>query len=384
MAAAGLTPPTIKDIAARAGVSISTVHYALRRSRPISERTRQRVLAAVQELDYHPHAGAATLPSGRTGRLAVVIGGIDAAFANTYFSDFIRGFAAAAEEEDHTVVLYTAYGRRAAEGWRPAHVIRRREADGVLLVGTQISEDHLSELAELGRPAVVLNREHDALPFVVADRRQGTRLATDHLLSLGRTKLGLMAAAYRGGAPLEARPELAGFRDAFAVHSRVADEGLVRFVPVGDDVTVARAATEVATRGLLDMRLEGPSRGEAGVGSAGLILFSYTLAPAAVRALARSDARVPEELALVMGDEDPEARDTLDLPATTVQSRKFEMAQAAARLLLRLMREEEVPERERRQRFPMELRIGWSCGTRRRPGGVGLAGNYSRKDPEWH
>src|SRR5688572_28275514 len=144
-------PPTIKDIAARAGVSISTVHYALRRTRPISDETRRRVLEAVQDLDYHPHAGAATLPSGRTGRLAVVIGGIEPAFANTYFSDFIRGLAAAAEAEDHTVVLYTAYGRRAVGGWRPAHVLRRREADGLLLLGTQIEEEHLAEVAALGR-----------------------------------------------------------------------------------------------------------------------------------------------------------------------------------------------------------------------------------------
>ncbi len=80
--------PTIKDIAVRAGVSISTVHYALRRTRPISDETRRRVLTAVEELDYHPNAGAATLPTGRTGRLAVVIGGIEPAFANTYFSDW--------------------------------------------------------------------------------------------------------------------------------------------------------------------------------------------------------------------------------------------------------------------------------------------------------
>jgi DNA-binding LacI/PurR family transcriptional regulator len=151
------------------------VHYALRRTRPISDETRQRVLAAVEELDYHPHAGAATLPSGRTGRLAVVIGGIEPAFANTYFSDFIRGLAAAAEEQDHTVVLYTAYGRRAAEGWRPAHVLRRREADGLLLVGTQVSEEHLAEVAELGQPCVVLNREHAELQ--IGNRERSSRRA---------------------------------------------------------------------------------------------------------------------------------------------------------------------------------------------------------------
>ncbi|HEU5316537.1 MAG TPA: LacI family DNA-binding transcriptional regulator [Chloroflexota bacterium] len=357
MGAAPPANPTIKDIAARAGVSISTVHYALNRTRPISDETRRRVLAAVHELDYHPHAGAATLPSGRTGRLAVVIGGIEPAFANTYFSDFIRGLAAAAEEEDHTVVLYTAYGRRAGEGWRPAHILRRREADGVLLVGTQISEDHLGELADLGRPAVVLNREHAALPWVIADRRQGARLATEHLLALGRRRVGLLAASYRGGAPLAGRPELSGFREAFAARGLESESELERFVPVGDAPGAAEA--EAAAGALIESLRDIAPNGEAG-----LVLFSYTLAPAAVRAIDRSGVRVPEELAFVMGDEDPDARDALGLPATTVQARKFEMAQAAARLLLRLVRREEIPDEERRQQVPMELKVRWSCGAR--------------------
>ena len=348
--------PTIKDIAARAGVSISTVHYALSRTRPISEDTRRRVLAAVAELDYQPHAGAATLPSGRTGRLAVVIGGIEPAFANTYFSDFIRGLAAAAEQEEHTVVLYTAYGRRAADGWRPAHILRRREADGVLLLGTQISEDHLAELADQGRPAVVLNREHPMLPWVVADRRQGTRLAIEHLLGLGRSRLGLLLAAFRGGAPTADRPELAGFRDAFAAHGRTIDESLVREATVGD---AASDLGEAATRSLIMATTRSAAPGEAG-----LVVFSYTLGPGATRAVATSGVRVPHDLALVMGDEDPDTRGTLSVPPTTVQAQKFEMAQAAARLLLRLVRREEVPEAERRQRFPMQLRVRWSCGAR--------------------
>jgi DNA-binding LacI/PurR family transcriptional regulator len=235
--------------------------------------------------------------------------------------------------------------------------MRRREADGVLLVGTQISEDHLAELADLGTPAVVLNREHAALPWVIADRRQGARLATEHLASVGRTTLGLLAASYRGGVPLAGRPELAGFREGLAARGLQVRPELERFVPVGADVGIAGAEEESST--LIEALRDAAPNGEAG-----LVLFSYTLAPSAARALARSQARVPEELAFVMGDEDPDARDALGLPATTVPARKFEMAQAAARLLLRLVRREEVPDEERRQQIPMELKVRWSCGAR--------------------
>ena len=361
-------PPTLKDIAARAGVSISTVHYALRRTRPISDDTRRRVLAAVQDLDYHPHAGAATLPSGRTGRLAVVIGGIEPAFANTYFSDFIRGLAAAAEEEDHTVVLYTAYGRRAAEGWRPAHVMRRREADGILLAGTQVSEDHLAELADLGTPCVLLNREHPALPWIVPDRRQGARLGAAHLLASGRRRLGLLGATYRGGVPDAQRPELLGFQDALSAAGLTPDPALVRFASVGADGDGAAHTAAEARAEQFVCALAGEADRP---GDAGLLIFSYTLGPSAARAIGRSAIRVPGDLAVVFGDEDPAARQTLPIPPTTVQARKFEMAQMAARLLLRLVRKEEVPEAEQRQRVPMALIQGWSCGEAEPRGGAG-------------
>jgi LacI family transcriptional regulator len=247
----------------------------------------------------------------------------------------------------------------------------------LLLLGTQIAEDHLAEVADLGRPCVVLNREHPALPCVVADRRQGTRLAAEHLLAHGRRRLGLLGAAYRGGAPVAVRPELAGFRDACAAHGVTPDDSLIRFAPTGSAADPA-APAEAAATALIDRLLDGDS-GDPGrpagtrpvangaprpAPDAGLVVFTYTLAPGAGRAIGRSGVRVPDQLALVLGDADAEARETLDLPATTVEAPKFAMAQAAARLLLRLVRREAVPASDCRQVFPMELRVRWSCGAR--------------------
>lgn len=354
--------PTIKDIAARAGVSISTVHYALRRTRPISDATRRRVLTAIEELDYHPHAGAATLPSGRTGRLAVVIGDIEPAFANTYFSDFIRGLAAGAEAEDHNVVLYTAYGKRARGGWRPAHVLRRREADGLLLLGTQISDDHLDELADAKLPCVLLNRERAGLPSVTSDRAQGVRVATQHLINTGYGQIGLLLAAYPGGGPPSDRPELAGFRDVLSQSGRDALAAPVKFASVDEPVEApllgllgalgvhprsASRATEPVARE--DVRVQGKRPG--------LVTFSYTLGPQAVQTIAATNIRVPEELGLVVGDDDLDGREALLAPAPAVVASKFEMAQAAVRLLLRLVRREEVPEPELCTRYPMTLKV---------------------------
>jgi DNA-binding LacI/PurR family transcriptional regulator len=345
---------TIKDIAARAGVSISTVHYALRGTRPIREETRERVLAAVRELDYQPHSSAATLPSGRTGRLAVVIAGLEPAFANTYFSDYVRGLAAAAEARDYTVVLYTAYRRRADEGWRPAHILRRREADGIVLLGTQIPRGHLDELAERDAPCVLLNREHPGLPSISADRRQGAAEGTAHLLALGRHPLALFGGDFPGGGPAQERPELAGFLDAHQAAGRETEPSLVRFAPAP-----GRAAP---VAGELLSQL-GRARG-AGQ-RPGLVLFSYTLAGEVCRAVAGCGLAVPESLALVVGDEDSGLQEPLDVPLTTVQAPKFEMGEAAVALLLERIQKGPDGGQVARQQVPMRLKVRRSCGARR-------------------
>jgi LacI family transcriptional regulator len=345
---------TIKDIAARAGVSISTVHYALSGTRPIREATRERVLAAVRELDYQPHSSAATLPSGRTGRLAVVIAGLEPAFANTYFSDYVRGLAAAAEARDYTVVLYTAYRRRADGGWRPAHVLRRREADGIVLLGTQVPREHLDELAARDAPCVLLNREHPGLPSISADRRQGAAQGTAHLLALGHHPLALFAGDFPGGGPAGERPELAGFLEAHRAVGREVAPSLVRFAPAP-----GRAAP-VAGELLGEL-------GRSGVGGRrrGLVLFSYTLAGEVCRAIAGAGLEVPEDLALVVGDEDSGLQEPLDVPLTTVQAPKFEMGEAAVALLLERIQKGPDGGAVTRLEVPMRLKVRRSCGAQR-------------------
>ncbi|HEX2325999.1 MAG TPA: LacI family DNA-binding transcriptional regulator [Chloroflexota bacterium] len=344
---------TIKDIAARAGVSISTVHYALSGTRPIREATRERVLAAVRELDYQPHSSAATLPSGRTGRLAVVIAGLEPAFANTYFSDYVRGLAAAAEARDYTVVLYTAYRRRADEGWRPAHVLRRREADGIVLLGTQVPREHLDELAARDAPCVLLNREHPGLPSISADRRQGAAQGTAHLLALGHHPVALFAGDFPGGGPAGERPELAGFLEAHRAVGREVAPALVRFAPAP-----GRAAP-----------VAGELLGELGRSGAdgrrpGLLLFSYTLAGEVCRAIAGAGLEVPDDLALVVGDEDSGLQEPLDVPLTTVQAPKFEMGEAAVALLLERIQKGPGGGAVTRLEVPMRLKVRRSCGAR--------------------
>jgi DNA-binding LacI/PurR family transcriptional regulator len=139
------------------------------------------------------------------------------------------------------------------------------------------------------------------------------------------------------------------------------------------------APRETTGARLLDLLLPEP----AGAGLPGLVLFSYTLAPAFCTALAARRVRVPEDLALIVGDEDVDVSDSLDVPLTVVRAPKFEMGQAAmAALEARIGGLSLAPEQQV-QRFPMWLHVRWSCGARRRwsagdgasgAGGAGDAG----------
>ena len=152
------------------GVSISTVHYALSGTRTYPGGDPGAGAGDPSASWTTSPTSAATLPTGRTGRLAVVIAGLEPAFANTYFSDYVR--ARSRGGRDYTVVLYTAYRRRADGGWRPAHVLRRREADGIVLLGTQVPGATWTSWPR-GRPLRPAQPGASWPPSISADRRQG-------------------------------------------------------------------------------------------------------------------------------------------------------------------------------------------------------------------
>jgi DNA-binding LacI/PurR family transcriptional regulator len=131
-------------------------------------------------------------------------------------------------------------------------------------------------------------------------------------------------------------------------------------------------ATAVAAALLEELRRSAARRGA----RPGLVLFSYTLAPEVCRSIAgAAGLAVPEELGLVLCDADTGLSDSLDVPLTTVQAPKFEMAAAAVDLLLDRLRgagngaaegKKEGGASVARRSFPMALNAGWSCGARPR------------------
>lgn len=229
---------TIHDVARAAGVSISTVSYALSGKRSIAEATRLRVEEAVKELDYRPHAGARMLAGNRTYILAVT----EPLRADTYrpaHMAFFLAVATAARRYDYDVLLLTQ--EEAAAGLR--RVTSSRLVDGVIVLDVA-SDDERTELARgLAVPSVFVGVPDDTEGLVCVDLDFETAgaLSVERLADAGHTVVGLLGhprSVYERGSNFPPR-----FRDGFL--RRAEELGLeARFEMPDGTTSQARAAVD--------------------------------------------------------------------------------------------------------------------------------------------
>lgn len=210
--------PTIKDVAERAGVSVSTVSYALSGKRRISAETRDRVQAAIHALGYRPHAGAQALASRRSQILALVMPAADY-FSVSVGMAFVTAVTTAARGYGYDVLLMTA--DEGDEGLR--RITHSALADGVLPMEVEVEDSRVTTIRELGIPAALLGQPADpqGLPWVDLDFTAAGALCVEHLARLGHRRVGLLgpnAGAYERGLGYALRT-LRATRDAAARHS---------------------------------------------------------------------------------------------------------------------------------------------------------------------
>jgi DNA-binding LacI/PurR family transcriptional regulator len=177
----------MNDVARLAGVSVSTVSYVLTGTRPISEATRERVLAAMAELGYQPNAMARGLASRRSGILGLLLP-MDERGLGATETAFVTGAAAAASKAGYHLMLYPL-GVGDVESLR--RLASQRLLEGVLVMEVRLDDPRVDVLRELGVPLVLIGRTADTtgLPYVDIDFDQTVRDAVAHLVSLGHRRI---------------------------------------------------------------------------------------------------------------------------------------------------------------------------------------------------
>lgn len=177
---------TIKDVAKRAGVSITSASYALNGNGTIGEETRKRVLRAAEELNYHPNAFARNLKSRKSHTIGVFIN----SFGGSFYEDILEGI--------YKAVLKTEYEMIVSPNTRTVRkILTHRQVDGAIVFDSKVNSETLLRLASAMFPIIVLDRYLDAeylFPLLV-DNMQGTRDAFHHLYRQGARKMAFLSGA---------------------------------------------------------------------------------------------------------------------------------------------------------------------------------------------
>lgn len=198
---------TIRDVAKLAEVSVSTVSRVLNKNGYVNKETEQKVLQAIELLQYEPSAVARGLAGKKTRTMALILPDI----TNPFFPELARAVEDVARTYGYTVILCNSDDQGEKEK-SYIEVLKKKYIDGILFASNTIGEDDLKRLKAKDIPLVVLDRapSHLACSVVCSNNVEGAKMAVQHLLQMGCRKVGHI---YGPQDLITAKERLIGYED---------------------------------------------------------------------------------------------------------------------------------------------------------------------------
>jgi DNA-binding LacI/PurR family transcriptional regulator len=322
---------TIRDVAARAGVSHQTVSRVINNSDRVQEKTRKKVEAAIEELGYQPNAIARYMAKGRTKTLACFSPNL----TDYTYARIIEGAEFEARQAGYFLMTASAPNTDTFSTLVEQLVASRR-TEGLLMINPYV-DDRYNQLPQ-DSPVVYVGAQSsksmiDAMDSVYLDDEEAGRLATQHLVGLGHKDIALITGPMVEDCSID---RLAGYE---TVLHRAGIEFVPALVKEGD---WSASTGYDAVNDLL--------AGE--VNFSAIFAQNDRMAVGAIKALREAGRRIPEDVSVVGFDDMPLAS-YYDTPLTTIRQDTFRMGREAAKLLIRAI---ETPEKQRRHLcMPVEL-----------------------------
>lgn len=327
---------TIIDVAAEAGVSYATVSRVVNGSSLVNEKTRVRVLRAMQKLNYVANRQARSLAGGKTHLIGFLVSelGLD------YTAFIARGFEAELNQAGYEVVLYTHH-RNADKEQAYVDILTQGAVDGVLVSLPRCPDKISQVLTERHFPYVMVDYEgvNDYSPAVYVTNWQGAYGATQYLIHLGHRRIGFIT----GTMDLRSSQDrLAGYEAALKAEHLAVDSTLVveGFYQQIDGYKAAQALLSLDDR------------------PTAIFASNDVMALGVMEAVRECGLHIPEDISLV-GFDDISAASLVRPALTTVRQPLEHMGRVAAQMLLDVIRDPEKP--TRRIILPTELVIRESC-----------------------
>lgn len=329
---------TIIDVAREAGVSITTVSHVLNGTRSVAEPTRQRVLAAIVQLNYEVNSLAQSLKSDRSQTIGLLITDI----SNPFFTSLVRGVEDIANAAGYGVILCNTDENPEKEVTY-LRMLRRKRVDAILMAPTGVHQPIVDQLAGLQFPLVCFDRPAAgaACDTVLVDNAGGAQEAVTHLVRLGHRRIGIITGLSGVGTTNE---RLEGYMQAMTGQGLETDPDLIRLGNSRLDGGFQQMQT------LLDL----PSPPTA------VFTTNNLMTLGALGALQLRQVRVPDDMAIV-GFDDFEWAIVLRPRLTAVAQPTYAIGEIAARMLLDRLEGKASPE-PRRVVLPTRLVVRESCG----------------------
>ena len=323
---------TIIDVAAKAGVSFGTVSRVVNNNVHVKEETRQRVLAAMQDLGYVANRQARSLAGGKTNSIGLLVPDL----GTSYIGEITRGIDGELGLSGLDLILYTTHRTASKEANYVANLAKGM-VDGLLLVLPRSPADYIGTLTSHKFPFVLIDHQGTGqdCAAVGATNWQGAYNATEYLIKLGHQRIGFITGWMDLGC---AEDRLDGYKSALRTHHLTESPELIY------EGTFFQQDGFKGAAGFLDL----PNPPTA------ILASNDVMAMGAMDAVRSRGLRVPEDVSIIGFDDIPQS--AFVHPAlTTVHQPLEQMGRVATQMLLDLLNNPE--ERSYRLELPTELVI---------------------------
>ena len=319
---------TIRDVAKYAAVGVGTVSRVLNQSPNVSPPTRQRVLDAIDVLGYSPNPIARQLSLGKS----MNIGAIVPTFTRSAFVERLRGAMATFSNTEYDLIVYSVESLAQRNKYIRESALRER-VDAIIIISVRLEDSEALVFAQSAVPTILIDAFHPLLNCIYIDDFEGGRIATQHLLDNGHTKIGFVSIATNMGND-SMIDRYRGYREALANANITIDPRYRK------DVDYARSAACQAAIELLTME-DRPTA---------IFAASDNHAFGVIEATQRLGLRVPEDVSIV-GYDDVETAEMFGL--TTIRQKLRLTGELGAKLTLETLEDRHAVPRQ--QKINVEL-----------------------------
>lgn len=334
--------PSLEEIAAKAGVSRSTVSRVVNNAPSVNAKTRQRVLTVIAEEDYAPNAAARALVTRRTQAVGVVIPLAPLIFFEDsfYFPTLLQGISRTTSEHDHAMMLWLIQNEEEHQTFY-RRIMANRLMDGVIVASAARDEPLIDYFLKRGMPFVMVEhpgRHLDQISFVSIDNEMAAYGAVTHLITLGRRRIGHIT----GNLSIaDGTDRVRGYERALATADLPIDPKLIV------EGSFSHRSGYLGAKQLLEQRVDA------------IFAANDITARGVLHALDEAQVCVPDDIALVGFDDLPTANE-VNPRLTTVRNPVQEKGRTAMSVLLDLI--ENPGSGPYQVILPTQLVVRDSCG----------------------